>query len=191
MQQQELKPRKYYFVNGVMKLNPNFPAPPPAPKTKSTAPAPVVVSAPSVATTEPLPQTPSPVLDVAVVEPLQVISSLDDLLQAVDAQADDTGVPMQLAASAVQAIDKTQGDEYISQLNGSTAAGNQIILEGLTNVFTKYSIPIGMMNKLQALSSYRLNFIIDDSGSMRYESLSNSVSLDPPLILFPCILQRE
>jgi hypothetical protein len=154
--QKEIKvmaPKKYIFVNGVMKLNPAFVA--------ATTPADATPPPTSEPTTTTTPATP-------VVEPLQVISSLDDVVQATDAQSDATGVPMKLADSTVQAIQNTQSDAYVSQFNVGTADGN-MVLDGLTEAFIQYEVPIGMINKLHALAAYRLNFIIDDSGSMRYD----------------------
>jgi hypothetical protein len=152
MQQQEQKSkhRKYIFINGVMKLNPEFSGGGAVPNDASAA------------------ASASP----AVSEPLQVISSLADVAQATDAQSDATGVPMQLADSTVQAIQNTQSDEYVGQFNVSPSNADSV-LDGLIEAFIQYEVPIGMINKLQALAAYRLNFIIDDSGSMRYERLSS------------------
>jgi hypothetical protein len=187
MMQQPQPPtqRKYIFINGVMKLNPNWnqtqPTPSPAPvQTMTPIPTPTPVLASSSSST-PAPSEP-PTLTIPVVEPLQVISSLDDIIQATDAQSDATGVSMQLADTTVRAINNTQGDEYLSQVGAAPATGagagagagagnatdsNNVVLEGLTQLFSQYEIPIGLINKLLALADYRLNFIIDDSGSMR------------------------
>lgn len=73
---------------------------------------------------------------------------------------------MHLADSTVQAIQRTQSDDYVSQFNLAPADSN-MVLDGLTEAFIQYEVPIGMINKLHALASFRLNFIIDDSGSMR------------------------
>ena len=169
------KQRKYIFVNGVMKLNPKFNMTAATAATQST---PSSDSNPNISPTvsmttpspivEPLQVTPEPVSTTSspIVEPLQVISSLDDIAQATDAQSDDAGVSMTLAESTIQAMVNTQGDDFISQLNGSISDSN-VVLEGLTNLFNEFKIPIGMISKLQALAAYRLNFMIDDSGSMR------------------------
>jgi hypothetical protein len=145
-----MAPRKYIFVNGVMKLNPEF-------SQATGAPAPAADAASGTSA----PDSANPVS-----EPLQVISSLADVVQATDAQSDATGVPMQLADSTVQAIQNTQSDEYVGQFNVSPADACSV-LDGLTEAFIQYEVPLGMINKLQALAAYRLNFIIDDSGSMR------------------------
>jgi hypothetical protein len=151
-----MAPRKYIFVNGVMKLNPEFGQATPGGGDTATAAAAVPDSAAASSASG----------------PLQVISSLADVAQATDAQSDATGVPMQLADSTVQAIQNTQSDEYVGQFNVSPSNADSV-LDGLTEAFIQYEVPIGMINKLQALAAYRLNFIIDDSGSMRYESLSS------------------
>lgn len=42
--------------------------------------------------------------------------------------------------------------------------------DSLCNLFVKFEIPRGMVFKLLSLSGFRLHFIIDDSGSMTYDS---------------------
>lgn len=160
---QPKKQRKYIFVNGVMKLNPEFNVTAAAqPPVSDPNPNPTI--APTVITPEPVMTTTTS--SPPIVAPLQVVSSLDDIAQATDAQSDDSGVSMKLAESTIQAMVNTQGDDFISQLNGSISDSN-LVLEGLTNLFNEFKIPIGMISKLQALAAYRLNFMIDDSGSMR------------------------
>lgn len=157
-----MAPKKYIFVNGVMKLNPEFVA---ATGGGGNA-TPAVVTPPAApAGAEPAPSSSQPPL-APLVEPLQVISSLDDVVQATDAQSDATGVPMQLTDSTVQAIQHSQADDYVGQFNIGTSDTN-VVLDGLTEAFVQYEVPIGMIKKLQDLAAYRLNFIIDDSGSMR------------------------
>jgi hypothetical protein len=170
-----MKERKYIFVNGVMKLNPNFQPPKDDNKDSDQTTPP-----PSEPTNTSTPAAPP-------VEPLQVISSLDDVVQATDAQSDATGVPMKLSDSTVQAIQNTQSDDYVGQFNVGPSDGN-LVLDGLTEAFIQYEVPIGMINKLHSLAAYRLNFIIDDSGSMRSVNtlFISSLTVLPPPSLQSC-----
>jgi hypothetical protein len=133
--------KKYIFVNGVMKLNPDYVDPS----------ALVQVAAP--------PAEPS-----TTAQPLQVISSMNDVADATDAQVQATGVPMQLAPSTIDTIQQMQSDAFVNQFAPSDQSN---IVDGLTEAFVEHEVPLGMINKLRALSNYRLHFIIDDSGSMR------------------------
>mmetsp|Transcript_14328 Transcript_14328/g.21458 ORF Transcript_14328/g.21458 Transcript_14328/m.21458 type:complete len:474 (+) Transcript_14328:123-1544(+) len=137
------KPKKYIFVNGVMKLNPEYSAP-------SSAPA----STPGKKKTD----------DSGT---LAVVSSMADVAEATEAQETATGTPMQLSASTAETMQYMQGDEYLTQFHSGIELDGGEVLDGLTEYFVMYEVPIGMINKLRALSHYKLNFIIDDSGSMR------------------------
>jgi hypothetical protein len=68
------KPKKYVFIDGVMKLNPAFTAYQNAANPTHT-PAPVTV----------------------VNQPLAVVSSMEDIMDATDLQASATGSPMQMS----------------------------------------------------------------------------------------------
>mmetsp|Transcript_6290 Transcript_6290/g.6575 ORF Transcript_6290/g.6575 Transcript_6290/m.6575 type:complete len:470 (-) Transcript_6290:98-1507(-) len=130
------KAKKYIFENGVMKLNPEY--------SKETGGAPVL-----------------PTQN----QPLAIVSSMDDVGAATDAQATALGTSMQLAPSTIASLDIIQDDDYGSQFQAGTDGAD--LLEGLTNYFIQYEIPVGMLNKLMALQFYSLSFLIDDSGSMR------------------------
>eukprot|EP00604_Paraphysomonas_vestita_P002964 CAMPEP_0174820948 /NCGR_PEP_ID=MMETSP1107-20130205/5103_1 /TAXON_ID=36770 /ORGANISM="Paraphysomonas vestita, Strain GFlagA" /LENGTH=367 /DNA_ID=CAMNT_0016037275 /DNA_START=57 /DNA_END=1157 /DNA_ORIENTATION=- len=108
------------------------------------------------------------------IEPLQVISSLNDVADATDAQTDATGIPLQLSNNTIDTIQQLQSDEYVAQFNISPDNA-YLLLEGLTDSFVQYEVPIGMINKLHSLSLYRLNFIVDDSGSMRADTDVNLI----------------
>lgn len=59
-------------------------------------------------------------------------------------------------------------DSEVTAKVGMNADG---LIDGLTKVFAKYEIPIGLMNKLMQLQEYHiLDFMIDDSGSMLNET---------------------
>lgn len=132
--------RQYIFVNGVMKLNPAFKRPDATPTTLAR------------------PQ-----------EALAIVSSTNDILQANQAQQAALGRPMQLAESTQASIEIMQDAGYLAQFQNSQVQGGQII-DGLSNVFAKHEMPIGLINKLLALSEYDLDYLVDDSGSMSMES---------------------
>ena len=60
-----------------------------------------------------------------------------------------------------------QDDSFTSEFHSGTDMDGCELLEELTDYFVQFEVPVGMINKLVALKDYRLNFIIDDSGSMR------------------------
>ncbi len=98
---------------------------------------------------------------------LTVVSSMEEVVQA----CTDCGDQFKLVPTTQQSIEVVQSDAYIQKF-GQTPPGGPVIdgadvLDGLTALFSQYEIPIGMLNKLRALSQYNLNFIIDDSGSMK------------------------
>lgn len=68
------KPKKYFFVDGVMKLNPAFAA-----YQNASSPTKSSTSGHNSA--------------------LAVVSSMDDIMTATELQADTTGTPMQMAPS--------------------------------------------------------------------------------------------
>jgi hypothetical protein len=64
-------------------------------------------------------------------------------------------------------MENLQDSSFTNQFqNGSDIDGCEL-LEELTDYFVQFEVPVGMINKILALKDYRLNFIIDDSGSMR------------------------
>ncbi len=48
--------------------------------------------------------------------------------------------------------------------------GGELLLNQLIDLFEHYNIPLGMLDKLIKLKQYNLNFIVDDSGSMKKKS---------------------
>ena len=117
-------------------------------------------------------------------QPLAVVSSMNDVFVASEAQHTATGIPMQLAESTVASMDIMQDQEFVSNLqaNGTEIDGGQF-LDQLSEYFTQYEVPVGMINKLMALQLYRLDFIIDDSGSMNGPSDVSMAEATP--FLFP------
>jgi hypothetical protein len=70
------KPKKYVFIDGVMKLNPAFTAYQNAASSSPAAPGPTSHNT-----------------------ALAVVSSMDDIMNATELQADNTGTPMQISPS--------------------------------------------------------------------------------------------
>jgi hypothetical protein len=130
------KAKKYIFENGVMKVNPDYA------KENST------------------PVTPT------ADQPLAIISSMDDVGAATEAQQIATGAPMTLAPSTISTFEAVQDDAFAGKFQDDRVDGADL-LEGLTNYFVQFEVPIGLLNKLLLLQHYKLHFIIDDSGSMR------------------------
>lgn len=133
---------KYIFVNGVMKINPDYKEDKPIPGQQHTVP------------------------DSA----LTVVSTMDDIQQATTAQEHATQQPMQLPDSTSSSIEIMQQSDFVDKFESPTKLDGSKILEDLSKIFAKYEVPIGLLNKLLPLLQYQLNFIVDDSGSMQNES---------------------
>jgi len=78
-----------------------------------------------------------------------------------------------LASATDATIEMIQEPEIYRQVGLSPDA----MVDSLGAIFAKYEIPMGLMNKLSALTEYDgLQFIIDDSGSMRQHSNAKNSS---------------
>lgn len=117
--------------------------------------------------------------------PLAVVSSLSDINEATTLQADATGVPMQIAPSTIAAMENMQDTTYLNEFKSSQDVDGGELLEGLTEYFIQYEVPVGLLNKLFALKAYRLNFIVDDSGSMRAPTDVTAADATPYLYDIP------
>lgn len=133
--------KKYLFENGVMKLNPKYQKPD-AGKT--------TVAEPNKA--------------------LAIVSTPDDVQNASELQMEKTGQPMQLSEATTASMEILQDEEFLEKFKAAQPLDGGDLLDGLTSYFAKYEVPIGMVNKLLVLSEYKLNFLIDDSGSMSLDS---------------------
>jgi hypothetical protein len=142
-------PKKYCKVNGIMKLNPEYKKFKDA-QAAGAAPGSVPVAA---ATT---------VLNSA--EALPVISSMDDYMKL---NEDIGGKEIPLAESTNATIEMLQEPEIAAEAGLQT----DDMIDQLGEILEKYEIPIGLTNKLMMLSEYQsLEFIVDDSGSMRLDT---------------------
>jgi hypothetical protein len=134
-------PKKYVKINGVMKLNPEYK------KWKEAQdggkPA-TTVANPSQA--------------------LPVVTNMEDHEALNDASLAAGGNEIPLSESTNETILMMQEPEI------SVEAGMQpdTMVDELGSVLNKYEVPMGLMNKLMMLSEFdELEFMIDDSGSMR------------------------
>merc|ERR1719162_2685567 len=94
---------------------------------------------------------------------LPVVSNMDDYMKI----NEDLKMKIPMAASTEATIEIMQEGEL------SMAVGMQPdeMVDELGGILGKYEVPMGLMNKLLVLSEYAsLEFIIDDSGSMRLNS---------------------
>lgn len=96
---------------------------------------------------------------------LAVLASLDDIREA---QA--TSDTCQLSNATIASLEIIQDDNFLSTLHINQVTNSEQVLENISGIFAEYNIPIGLMNKLLTLQTYRLNFIIDDSTSMSTQS---------------------
>lgn len=131
---------KYIFVDGVMKLDPAY------------------VAEQAKLGNQPTVANPA--------QALTIISTPQDMNTAAAVQQAATGQPMQMAVTTTASMEIMRDPGFLSQFNAPAPLDGNAILNSLTAIFAQYEVPVGLVNKLLALSQYRLNFIVDDSGSM-------------------------
>jgi hypothetical protein len=115
------KVKKYIFVNGVMKANPEYQ------KTDSLSPA-------------PSPTDKSPAKKVE--EPLAVVCSMEDIQSATKLQALTTGAPMQLSLETSTSLMSMQEEEFLDGFHspeGVEIDGGDII-DKLSEYFIQYEV---------------------------------------------------
>lgn len=136
--------RKYIFQNGRPVLNPEY-----KPESGNDAP-------PSYSESN----APPP-YSVAVAAPLTIVSTMQDQIDISEVTKLD--VPKQFQDT----IATMQSEAYIKGFgaDNKNVDGGKLI-DGLTDLFRRYEIPIGLMSKLTALQGATLHFKIDNSGSM-------------------------
>lgn len=150
------KPKKYIFVNGVMTKNPDFEK-----QQHSTGSGGKFKSHDGE---------------------LAVISNSTDLqeAQALQKLVDPTLPPMEYVASTTASMNlftspahqqQFQQANPLVQEHGGGGEHHAIplgrdLLQELFDYFIIYEVPVGLVTKLLDLEKYRLNFMVDDSGSM-------------------------
>lgn len=101
---------------------------------------------------------------------LPIISSTSDIAEATALREQAVGKPMQMAEATIASMQIMQDQDYLNAFKTSVPLDGGSLLDGISNYFSKYEVPIGLVNKLLALTEYKLNFVIDDSGSMGLNS---------------------
>lgn len=134
---------KYITVNGVMKKNPNYVSPTATPAASVAAPVSISNA------------------------PLAIVSSLDDVMEASAIQEKNNGFSVPMAVSTSETVEMLQEEDILKQYKSNLPVEGAAVLEKIGELFAKYETPLGMINKLMMLTNYKLDFIIDDSGSMR------------------------
>ncbi|HEX2548641.1 MAG TPA: hypothetical protein VHM20_02345 [Gammaproteobacteria bacterium] len=99
---------------------------------------------------------------------LAIISTPDDLEAATEATKGELKQPDSVLESLEMVQDKTEYLDKFKVKDGAIADGE--IIDGITQYFAKYEIPIGMLNKLLELKEYNLDLLVDDSSSMNENS---------------------
>lgn len=94
--------------------------------------------------------------------PLAIICSQDDITE-INGFPTENGRMQNIPISTLNTIREMQAPEYLSYFN---VTSERNLFEELCTYFIRYEVPIGLLTKLMALKDYRLNFMIDDSGSM-------------------------
>jgi len=134
-------PKKYTKINGIMKLNPEYKRWKVAQQGAAGPVTTVINSA----------------------EALPIVCSMEDHMKL----NEDLKQEIPLAESTNATIEMLQEPEIAAEA-GMEA---DTMIDELGDLLEKYEIPIGLTNKLMLLSEYQsLEFIIDDSGSMRLDT---------------------
>lgn len=106
---------------------------------------------------------------------LAIVSSRQDL-----AAAAELGHPGGPAETTTASIAIMKDESYINAFQTPQISNDrQELFDGLSRIFEKYEAPIGLINKLLALSQHNLNFMIDDCSSMLSDSTSSLAQVTP------------
>ena len=123
---------------------------------------------------------------------LAIVSSLDDVMAASEVQSAATGVAVPMAESTAAAVEMLQDDELLRQYKSRTALEGGVILEELGRKFEQFEVPLGMVNKLLMLPDFKLDFLIDDSGSMSNPTDVDAADANEPMkTVIRALLKRE
>jgi hypothetical protein len=69
-----------------------------------------------------------------------------------------------MSDSTTSTLEYMQDTSYLNGFQCGDEVDGGELLDGLTDYFTRFEIPVGMVKKLFDLRVYRLVFIVDDSG---------------------------
>lgn len=103
----------------------------------------------------------------ATVAPLAVVATQDDLFEATQAHAAN-GHNLVVPVATAVAFDQFENEnrsEYLAKFKNKDIDGEKV-LSDLTHLFALYEVPVGLITKLMALKDYKINIVLDDSGSM-------------------------
>ncbi|WP_454783357.1 hypothetical protein [Legionella sp. WA2022007384] len=128
---------KYITVNGVMKKNPKYA---------------------SEVNTIPTAQKP--------LNAIAVVSSPDEIFEASEIQLQSAKMVVPMEATTSKTIEMLQKEETLQKYQSPTPLDGGEIIDKIGEKFTQYATPFGLINQLIALTKYKLDFLIDDSGSM-------------------------
>lgn len=138
---------KYIKIKGVLKKNPAHPdnAPKPAAAGGADGPPPTYAEA------------------EAKKQELVTVSTVGDIMEQNECAG---AAPIAMAESTQGALEVLQDEMTVGKYGRAVDPG--ALVDGLSQIFEQYEIPIGMVNKLLELSTgeYTLVFYVDDSGSM-------------------------
>jgi hypothetical protein len=99
-----------------------------------------------------------------VAKPLEALAIVSSTTEIMDVSISNPDKPITLAPSTTSSMEIMQDSYYLQSLGNKVDGGR--LLDDITKVFAKYEVPIGLINKLLALTDSELYFILDDSGSM-------------------------
>lgn len=100
-----------------------------------------------------------PVPTSTVAEPAKALAIVSTPADAMQAQ-------VMMTPTVMQPMMVMQSQAYNSQFGAQFQGNGGAVIDGLTDLFSRYEIPMGLLDKLLYLARYNLNFIMDDSGSM-------------------------
>lgn len=125
----------------------------------------------------------APMTKSSQVVPLAVACTPEDLAEATMA-AQANNMTMHIPVATQVAIEEFSKPEFMARYKAPRAAnldGDQV-LDAIAARFSQYEIPIGLLSKLLGLVKYKINFIIDDSGSMGFDTDSKCNQAAPYMI---------
>lgn len=112
---------------------------------------------------------------------LAVVSSPDDIIIASDIQAQNTGVVVPMASSTSDTFEMMQDAEMLEKYKSRVPLDGGDLLDKIGHKFARYETPLGMINKLMMLTAYKLDFLVDDSGSMSAPTDVDAIDATEPV----------
>jgi hypothetical protein len=85
---------------------------------------------------------------------IAITSTPEDLIAANEARMKESKQPVKPSRATAASIQMVQDEEYLGKFNppaGSTLDCADVI-DGITEIFSRYEVPIGLLNKLLALN---------------------------------------